>query len=210
MNQCFIDHITVSAPHLESGAEFVKKSLGVAPQKGGEHPRMGTHNLLLRLGKSVFLEVIACNPMAQKPTRPRWFALDKITKNAPAKLISWVVRTDNICSSLDACPESLGKIEALSRDELNWLMTIPEDGSLPINEGGPALIEWKTDTHPATKLRDQGLSFIELQIYNPEADRIESLLDAIKLAGDVKVFKSKESKMVALINTPGGTRVLSD
>ena len=141
MNQSFIDHIAITAPTLEAGAELVKNSLGVAPQKGGEHPRMGTHNLLLRLGDSVYLEVIACNPAADKPERPRWFALDEVNKNTKAKVKTWVVRTEDIYSTLDACSERIGNVEPMSRGELNWLITIPEDGSLPINGGAPALIQ---------------------------------------------------------------------
>jgi len=55
----FIDHIAITAPTLEAGAKFVKNVLGVNPQKGGEHLRMGTHNLLLRLGDTTYLEVIS-------------------------------------------------------------------------------------------------------------------------------------------------------
>ncbi|MEW8437119.1 MAG: VOC family protein [Candidatus Thiodiazotropha taylori] len=44
MKQCFIDHITITAPTLEAGAGLVEKYLGLIPQKGGEHPRMGTHS----------------------------------------------------------------------------------------------------------------------------------------------------------------------
>ena len=47
--RCFMDHLTVPAPSLEIGAAFVHDVVGVLPQIGGEHPRMGTHNLLLRL-----------------------------------------------------------------------------------------------------------------------------------------------------------------
>lgn len=64
MPLCRLDHLTITAPTLESGAEFVRRSLGVDPQPGGEHPRMGTHNLLRRLGDSLFLEVIAPDPAA--------------------------------------------------------------------------------------------------------------------------------------------------
>jgi hypothetical protein len=59
-----MDHIIVSAFSLEVGADFIRKSLGVSPQPGGEHPRMATHNLLLRLGDSIFLEIIAPNPVS--------------------------------------------------------------------------------------------------------------------------------------------------
>ena len=60
----FIDHLTITAPSLERGAAFVAEALGVALQPGGEHPRMGTHNQLLRLGDDCYLEVIAANPVA--------------------------------------------------------------------------------------------------------------------------------------------------
>jgi hypothetical protein len=74
--RCTIDHLTVTAPTLESGAEYVRRALGVTPGPGGQHPRMGTHNLLLRLGESAFLEVIAPEPGSCRPDRPRWFGLD--------------------------------------------------------------------------------------------------------------------------------------
>lgn len=138
-----IDHITITAPTLEAGAKLVEDALGVSPQKGGEHPKVGTHNLFLRLGNALFLEVIACNPNAKKPKRPLWFALDEINSNTPAILKTWVVRTNDIHTSADDCSESVGNIEPMSRGETQWLITIPKDGSLPINEGAPALIQWQ-------------------------------------------------------------------
>jgi hypothetical protein len=209
MNHCVIDHITITAPTLKAGEYLVKSSLGVTPQKGGEHPRMGTHNLLLRLGASTFLEVISTNPAAKVPNRPRWFALDKLDKNSPAMLRTWVVRTENIHCTFDTCSEPIGKIEPMSRGDKNWLITIPEDGSLPINGGAPALIEWQTETHPTASLVDYGLSLIELQIHNSKSERIEKLLDSINLVSNVKVFKSNESKLVALIKTLDGIRELN-
>lgn len=208
MNKCVIDHITITAPTLEAGAELVKKSLGVVPQKGGEHPRMGTHNLLLRLGDSIFLEIIACNPVSEKPNRPRWFALDEVTKDTPAKLRTWVARTENIHSTLGYCSGNIGEIEPMSRGLTNWLITIPEDGSLPINEGAPALIQWQEEPHPATKLEDHGLSLIKLQIYNPEAEKISTFLNSIEFVGNVEVLQSNESKIIASINTSNGIREL--
>ena len=53
-----IDHIVVTAPDLGAGAVLVRRAFGVALQTGGEHVRMGTHNLLLRLGEALFLEVL--------------------------------------------------------------------------------------------------------------------------------------------------------
>src|SRR5260370_33668721 len=73
-----LDHLSVTAGSLDAGVTWVEAALGVPFQAGGEHPRMGTHNALLRLGASVYLEVIAVNPAGSAPPRPRWFGLDPL------------------------------------------------------------------------------------------------------------------------------------
>lgn len=204
-----IDHITITAPSLEIGAKFVEKSLGFSPQKGGEHPRMGTHNLFLRLGDSIFLEVIACNPNANKPDRPRWFALDEVKKDALPQLKTWVVRAKNIHSILEQSSESVGEIEPMSRGDNNWLITIPTDGSLPINAGAPALIQWEMAEHPASKLTDFGLSLSKLQIEHPEPERLVAFLDSIELKEKIEISYGEEVKMTAYIDTPNGLKTIN-
>ena len=71
-----LDHLVVGAASLEQGVTYIQEQLGVAIPKGGEHPLMGTHNHLMQLGNDVFLEVIAVNPDAPTPDRPRWYGLD--------------------------------------------------------------------------------------------------------------------------------------
>jgi len=200
--------MTITAPTLEVGAKLVKRVLGVTPQKGGEHPQMGTHNLLLRLGDSTFLEIIACNPSVKKPDRPRWFALDKIKKDTPAKIRTWVVKTKDIQTTLEQCSEDIGKIEPINRGDTHWLITIPKDGSIPFKGGAPALIQWKADSHPATKLVDHGFSLKKLQIHNPEAKKISRLLNSIDFSGNVEVVESTNPKIIAFIQTPNGIREL--
>ena len=211
MPLCLIDHITVTAPTLNAGAEFVRQALGVAPQLGGEHPRMGTHNLLLRLGDSMFLEVIAPNPEALAPARPRWFALDTLHPNSAPALSAWVARTPDIHATDSACSEALGNIEPMSRGTLNWLITIPCDGALPLSGIAPALIEWQTKVHPAAKLQDHGLSLVKLELFHPEPERISRLLRSLGLEGPLSVSSPPDGRtacMVAHINTPLGLRLL--
>lgn len=208
MKPCFIDHIAITAPTLEAGAELVYQSLGITPQYGGEHPTMGTHNLLLRLGDEVYLEVIAADPNVENPLRPRWFGLDDLNPNTPAGLKTWAVRTDNIQSTVKTASESVGEIVPMARGDKNWLITIPQDGSIPVNGGAPALIQWQTDQHPAQLLKDYGFSLVKLQIYHPEPQRITGFLQSINFNGDVDVFSENDTKIIALIDTPHGIREL--
>lgn len=212
MARSFLDHITVTAFSLEAGAAFVSETLGVSPQVGGEHPRMATHNLLLRLGDTAFLEIIAPNPAVPAPSRPRWFALDGLGPRSPPRLSAWVVRATDIRAAVAATAEPLGNVEPMSRGALNWLITIPSDGSVPLGGVAPALIEWRADTHPAARLEDRGLSLAKLVIRSSEPNRVSQLLRSLELDAPVSVVPAlagESPRLVAHINTPSGLRLLS-
>uniref|UniRef100_UPI0039B8CB19 VOC family protein n=1 Tax=Albidovulum sp. TaxID=1872424 RepID=UPI0039B8CB19 len=83
------DHLAVSAASLDYGARVVEAALGIGLESGGKHPFMGTHNRLLSLGPGEYLEVIAIDPEAPGPERPRWFRLDTFT--GPPRLTNWVL-----------------------------------------------------------------------------------------------------------------------
>jgi hypothetical protein len=173
---------------------------------------MGTHNLLLRLGDSLFLEVISPNPQAPAPQRARWFGLDRLRTDSAPVLSTWAARTADINAAACACSESLGEIEPMSRGALHWLITIPADGSVPLDGVAPALIEWHTDIHPAARLRDLGLSLVDLEIFHPEPARVTRLLSSIGLDGPLSVSSLSGGTapyLVAHINTPQGVRELS-
>lgn len=53
MMRSTLDHLVIVSPTLPLGAQFVERQLAVQLQPGGKHPRMSTHNLLLRLGDPV-------------------------------------------------------------------------------------------------------------------------------------------------------------
>ena len=211
MPRCQLDHITVTAPTLAQGAAFVRHALGVELQPGGEHPRMGTHNLLLRLGDTLFLEVIAVNPDAPAPTRPRWFALDTLRPDTPPRLSNWVARTDDIRGATETASEALGEIEPMTRGALQWLITIPADGSLPMEGIAPALIEWQAPVHPASHLQDAGCSLHSFEALHPEPDRVTALLATLGLDQAVRVSPLPAGAMphlVAHIHTPTGLRTI--
>ncbi len=101
-----IDHLAVSAATLAEGAAAVEAALGVGLTGGGEHPAMGTHNRLLSLG-DLYLEVIAVNPAAPPPGRPRWFDLDRF--RGPPRLTTWICRCDDLPAALAAAPPARGR-----------------------------------------------------------------------------------------------------
>lgn len=212
MLRTYLDHIAITVPTLQSGVEYVRQVLGVSPQAGGEHPRMGTHNCLLKLGEKLYLEVIAVNPKAPPPGRPRWFQLDAPDPSQPIRLATWVARSDDIHAAATLAPLALGEVEAMSRGPLNWLITIPADGSLPLQGIAPALIQWSAGVHPAAGLPESGCSLLRLEGFHPEPAQVSQLLEAIGFAGDFQVSAlppGQKPYLVAHIQTPVGVRQLS-
>ncbi|WP_332693838.1 VOC family protein, partial [Devosia sp.] len=206
-----IDHIVITAPSLAEGAAYVESILGVVPQQGGEHPRMGTHNLLLKLGDDVYLEVIAINPKALPPDRRRWFDLDG-TPGRPARLATWVARTDDIYDACAASPLPLGHIEAMTRGDLRWKISIPAEGGLVMQGVAPALIQWDTKPHPASGMRDAGCSLVRVEAFHSDADRGRDLLEKIGFDDPLDVLPAEPgvpAHLVAYIQTPFGLRRLS-
>jgi hypothetical protein len=200
-----IDHLVVTAASLDAGAEYVRSALGVEMQAGGEHVRMGTHNRLLRLGETLFLEVIAANPAAPHPGRPRWFQLDEPESVKAPRLATWVASCDYIHA---LAPESLGKIETMTRGNFRWLITVPEDGKLPLQGIAPTLIEWRSDAHPAQGLKDLGCSLVGFEGSHPRPEEVTAMLRSIGFDGDFPVSRG-EARLAALIRTPAGERRLA-
>ena len=211
MVRSVMDHLVITAPSLELGIEYVRRTLGVSPQVGGEHFRMGTHNCLLKLGDQLYVEVISINPNAPQPNRPRWFQLDEPDSSQPIRLATWVARTDDIAAATAASSIALGKVSPMSRGKLNWLITIPEDGQLILNGIAPALIQWSGDGHPAAMLPESGCTLIHLEGFHPEAGKVIGMLDSIGFDGDFRISKLPKGQrpyLVAHVQTPTGARRL--
>jgi hypothetical protein len=206
---CTIDHLTVTSPTLAVGSDHVYRSIGVAPVDGGRHPRMGTHNLLLRLGMSRFLEVIAIDPAAQAPARPRWFALDELVATSAPRLATWVAMTPDASACPNPLRQLIGPPEIMSRGTREWLITIPQDGSLALDGTLPSLIEWTTpSTTPASALPDSGCELLELTLSHPQPDRLGELLSALGFLDEVTLIAGAPG-LLARIMTPNGVRTLA-
>jgi hypothetical protein len=204
-----IDHITVIAPSLEVGAAYVEAALGVPPAAGRSHPSMATHNLLLALGNTVYLEIISTDPNAAAVTRPRWFGLDGVLPGAAPRLAAWVASTDDIIGS--ALPE-LGEVETMRRENHVWQMTVRSDGSVPLDGAAPLLIQRASTANPTAALPQHGLQLKQLLVRHPDPTRILTLLAKIglDLQAPITVARGDACSLVAEIQTPLGLRWLGE
>ena len=211
-----LDHIVIGAATLDEGVRYVKRKLGVDIPPGGEHPQMGTHNHVMRLGDDVYLEVVAVNPAAAAPDRPRWFGLDDpfvcaCLRHQP-RLLTWVVNTADVAQLVQKSSYPFGPIEALSRGRLEWLITIPEDGGLPASGLLPTLIQWRVDSHPARRMANLGCELRGLEIYHAQMDWLGSILAEIGASPHIDLHALKKNTppcLVAHIETPSGLKTLS-
>ena len=203
------DHLVIAARVLGEGVDWVERRLGVSMDAGGNHDLMGTHNRILGLGPGRFLEVIAIDPQAPAPERPRWFELDTPAMHArlergPA-LIHWAARTDDIEAAVAATwSPPLPDILPLVRGNFRWKITVPADGSLPHAGVAPTIIQWFT-RHPSEVARDAGCRLEALVLNHPGAP---ALLHALRYAGlaaaEPVQAHHQDAGLVARIRTPKG------
>lgn len=207
-----IDHLVVTAPTLASGIQYVEASLGCKMQPGGQHPRMGTYNALLKIGDQCYLEVISVDPAATPPLRARWFELDTLLPDSHPRLATWVLRTNDIDKVLNATEIEFGIVEEMSRGSLDWQITIPPDGRLPYRGVAPAVIQWKQELHPALKLPASSVSLMRLGGLHPDARHIAAMLTAANFHGPFSVATPPDGVAIGLtatFQTPRGAVVLS-
>ena len=204
--RCELDHVVVACKHLDQGAAWVAERVGVEPVPGGKHTLMGTHNRLLSLGGRCYLELIAIDPDAPPPTRPRWFGLDSANLQARLAqsplLLTWVVRCDRIVEAVTRVPE-LGQVHAASRGAYSWRITIPDDGSLQFGGLLPTVIQWDGDAHPADALEPNGFDLVELALAHPMSAGLVPMFRALRIAGPVDL-KAGPKSLVAWVKTPSG------
>lgn len=202
------DHLVLAARDLDAGAAWLEHHLGVVLAAGGKHERMGTHNRLLSLGERFYLELIAIDPQAPSPGRPRWFGLDSLALPADRpRLIHWVARSEDIPRDTDASSETLGEILAMQRGDYRWRISVPSDGHLPGDGLVPTLIQWDVPFHPADRLPDAGCRLMKLEGFHPQPVRIRNALGTLGLSARLDVHPCADdepAQLVAYIRTDRG------
>jgi hypothetical protein len=197
-----VDHLVLATESLDDGVGWLTERLGVDPAGRARHAQFGTHNALWNLDDGTYLELIAVDPEAPAPGRPRWFALDRFA--GPPRLVHWVLRLP----TLPPFAAEHGRALRLARDELAWSVTVPDDGSFPVDASGvwPTLIAWDGG-HPSTGLADAGLALSRLVLSTPAADGLRARLVAAGMVGHLGSRLTVTPGPVALraeLTTPGG------
>ena len=203
-----LDHLVVAAESLADAAVRVERFLGVPLALGGKHPRMGTHNRLLRLGSDAYLEVVAADPAAAPPGRPRWYQLDDAEQRAllrhGPRLVHWVVQVEG----LEAVRElgfDVGDWEPFQRGSYSWKLTVRPDGTLEADGVVPSLIAWEGSAHPSQALPDVGCTLAALELGHPRAEQVQAGLNVLGLPTRCA---PGAPLLTAEIRTPTGLRVL--
>jgi hypothetical protein len=196
---CEVDHLVVAAATLAQGVAWCEATLGAVPAAGGKHVGMGTHNRLLAIGSAAFprayLEIIAIDPEAPPPSRPRWFGLDDAALQAELQHGPRLLHVVARCAQLDATLAALaalgidaGRPAAAERASaaglLRWRIAGRADGRLLFGGALPTLIEWQ-GMHPAEHLPPSPVALRALALGGLPAAAAEALgLQGVACAGD--------------------------
>ena len=206
------DHLVYAAPDLEVAIDNLSERLGVRPSSGGKHPN-GTHNALLALSNSCYLEIIAPDPTQsrQEGGPPLAFGLDRL--QVP-RVVTWAVLApslEDITRASQAAGYDPGVVIEGGRVrpdgmELSWRTTKrPEtQEGWPPPGGGlvPFLIEWGEGTPHPSATSAQGVRLLELSLFHPRPAEVQPMLSALHI--DILVTAAPSPAIRARLETPLG------
>jgi len=175
---------------------------------------MGTHNHRLRLGNSIYLEIVALDPKGVRPRRTRWFGLDDHARvrsdwERGRRLRGWVANTEVIDAVLASHTAIFGEKVSLPATDPTFTFTIPADGSLPLDGAAPSIIDHRGDSSYVATIPDRGARLVSLMLEHPEPIRIEALYRELVVDGAPEVVPGSEVRYRAVIETPSGVKVLT-
>jgi hypothetical protein len=212
-----IDHLVVAAHTLAQGVDWCERVLGATPAPGGKHVTMGTHNRLLAIGSTAFpmayLEIIAHDPEAPPPNRPRWFGLDDAALQARLHQRPRLLHVVARCTRLDATLAALRELgldagQAVAAERASpqglyrWRIAGRADGQLLCGGALPTLIEWQ-GMHPSEHLPASAVALRSVQL----GGLAEPVAAALGLHG--VPCTAQGLALCATFDTPGGLVQLS-
>ena len=171
---------------------------------GGRHPGEGTRNAIIRIGDSMYLELIASDPDQPGPPRPRWFGLDDLTAS---RLVTWAAKAadlDRRVAAARAGGLELGDVRS-GRRELDgggvlwWRLTYP---NVRLGAGlVPFLIDWGESPHPASTAPG-GVELVALRGAHPDPASITGLVRQLGI--ELEVVPAASAELIATLETPRG------
>lgn len=198
-----IDHVVYGVPDLDDGVTALERLLDVRASFGGKHTGRGTHNALLALGESSYLEVIAPDP-AQQHQVPLSFG---VHPGMQARLVGWAAHTREIEARVArsrAAGYDPGDVQHMQRQTpdgtiLRWRLTRSSDdsGNLLV----PFLIDWGETPHPS-QTASPGARLVELRAEHPDPESITAPLQAMET--DIRIDQSPTPALIAVVETPQG------
>jgi hypothetical protein len=198
-----IDHLIFAAPNLDQGVSEIEVRFGVRAAEGGRHAGQGTHNKLLALGPSTYLEIIAPDPAQPEPRGPRPYGVDGVTRSG---LVGWAIACDDIDSAVEharAAGYDPGDVINGHRltpagTTLRWRITSNARTAGVV----PFLISWGDTPHPAASA-PSGLRLASLHVEDPNPERVTGVLRA--LGANIDVREADDTALVADVIGPTGS-----
>ena len=201
-----LDHIVFGSYTLEEGTEFVENILQTKLSDIGYHKEMGTHNRVIRISETIYLEVIAIDPKITNLNNRKWFNLDNPNLQSKLKklpqIIGYVIEYKDIRMSKYYDP-----FFEVSRSNYKWQFAMPThknnivDSEIIRTGIIPSLISWKSEK-PVYKMKKNQFELIRLDIGLSETQKnfnmflksfgeIEHVLTSSKREENSSIFKLK-------------------
>ncbi len=209
-----IDHLVYLVHDLPAVAERMGRALGVEFSPGGRHLDRGTHNMLLSLGPTTYLELLAIDVDNAAVEPPRWMGVDALPAATLGRLSRWALTVDAqieaLAARLEAAVPGAGQVQAGARalaggDVLRWQLTDP--GSAAAVRSLPFLLDWCGNPSPAARLPEVGCRLQVLRVTGPHRALIGTLADA---QDPLDIRDGEKEALVASIAGPAGTIHLSE
>lgn len=209
-----LDHLTVIAPTLDEGVAHVRSCLDLDVPFGQRHGYMGTYNHLLQLGGTLYLEIVALDPDAERPGRARWFGLDdrravKVDWDAGRRLRGWVARTDRIDLVLRGREGIFGRKVSLPWSDPTFDFAISDDGALPLDGAAPSIIDRRGKPRSMAVIADLGARLRSFTLQHRDAAALSALYRELEIDRPPVVMPGDDLRYRALIETPAGAKELS-
>ena len=175
-----LDHLLYAGPDLALLSRQLKRLSGEVPQPGGRHVGLGTHNALLGLGGSDYLELIG--PDAGQDGGAMAGSIADLRSN---ELHAWCVRTgdpDALQAAIEATGHGVRRV-AMSRaapdgTELRWELLFAERHDWA--GAAPFFIHWGDTPHPAAALKGE-LRLRHLAILQADPEPLQAWLSQVGL-----------------------------